>query len=260
MTFQLSALAELPSAISLEARERVFLISDLHLWQDRPQTFERFRACVERARREADALVILGDLFEYWAGDDDLDASAIAPVIATLRAAADAGLLITFMHGNRDFLAGASFARAARLRMLADPCLIQVGRQRLLASHGDALCTDDLEYQRFRAQVRDPQWQTRFLAQPLAQRHAIIADLRARSEDRKARAPQAIMDVNDQAVADWFERYRVDLLVHGHTHRPGRHVSGQGTRWVLPDWEYDETPQRGGGLIVDAKTVTPFDA
>lgn len=255
-----TALAELPTAITLDAHQRACVISDLHLWQDRPLTLARFRACVERAVRECDALIILGDLFEYWAGDDDLDAPAIAPVVSTLRAAADAGLLITFMHGNRDFLAGASFARAARLRLLADPCLVTLGAQRILITHGDALCTDDVDYQRFRTQVRDPHWQSQFLAQPLAQRHAIIADLRARSEDRKARAPQAIMDVNAQAVDALFASHGVDQIVHGHTHRPGMHRTPRGTRWVLPDWEFDDGPQRGGGVFIDAKGVQAFDA
>lgn len=255
-----SPLADLPTAITFDAQQRACVISDLHLWQDRPRTFERFRACVERAARECDALVILGDLFEYWAGDDDLDAAAIAPVVSTLRTAADAGLLITFMHGNRDFLAGASFARAARLRLLADPCLLSIGAQRILLTHGDALCTDDLEYQRFRAQVREPQWQSQFLAQSLERRHAVIADLRAHSEDRKARAPQAIMDVNAQTVDAWFERHGVDQMVHGHTHRPGVHRTPRGTRWVLPDWEFDEAPPRGGGVFIDADGVHTFDA
>ncbi len=251
---------DLPTAITLDADQRACFISDLHLWHDRPRTLERFRACVERVRREADALIILGDLFEYWAGDDDIDAPSIAPVVAALRSAADAGLLITFMHGNRDFLAGAGFARAARARLLADPCVVSIGETRVLAMHGDALCTDDDEYQRFRAQVRNPLWQSQFLAKPLIERHAIIAQLRAHSEDRKARSPQAIMDVNADAVAHAFAQHRVDCMIHGHTHRPGRHQHAQGVRWVLPDWEFDESPQRGGGLFFDARGVTAFEA
>lgn len=254
---ELSAAADSASRVelALPARSRVWFISDLHLWLGRPRTVERFRLCVERAVCEADALFILGDLFEYWAGDDDIASPAVVPVVAILRMASDAGLQIGFMHGNRDFLAGSGFARAAGVRLLGDPCALRVGALRVIALHGDLLCTDDLDYQRFRAQVRDPAWQAAFLGKSLAERHAIIADLRARSEDRKSRAPQAIMDTNAQAVAAMFAAYDARLMIHGHTHRPARHETPAGVRWVLPDWEFDAGPARGGGLVVDAHGV-----
>ena len=249
-----------PATIALAPGARAWFVSDLHLWLDRPRTLERFRACLARAVREAQTLFILGDLFEYWAGDDDLASPAVAPVVAALRAAADAGLEISFMHGNRDFLAGAGFAAAAGVRLLPDACIVCAGPRRVLALHGDLLCTDDLDYQRFRAQVRRPDWQAQFLARPLAERHALIANMRAHSEARKAQTALDIMDVNADAVAHAYAHYGVDCMIHGHTHRPARHDLPQGPRWVLPDWEYDTAPHRGGGLMLAAAGITPRDA
>lgn len=249
-----------PETIALAPDACAWFVSDLHLWIDRPRTLERFRACLTRAARETQALFILGDLFEYWAGDDDLASPAVAPVVAALRTAADAGLEIAFMHGNRDFLAGDGFATAAGLRLIPDACVVCVGTLRVLALHGDLLCTDDHDYQRFRAEVRRPAWQAHFLARPLAERHAVIAGMRAHSQARKAQTALDIMDVNAEAVAQAFAHYGTTTMVHGHTHRPARHDLRPGTRWVLPDWEYDAAPCRGGGLSLDARGLVPFDA
>lgn len=224
-------------------------MADLHLWEDRPATLTQFKHVLHEATRNADALFILGDLFEYWAGDDDQFAPAVAPAMHALANAARQGLTLYFMHGNRDFLLGPDAATHAGLTLLADECLIEIGSQQVLAMHGDSLCTDDVEYQAFRRQVRDPGWQAVFLSKPLAERHQIIAQLRAQSEDRKARMAQYIMDVNATAVAQVLARHHVQCLVHGHTHRPARHALPSGAyRWVLPDWEYDNKPTRGGVL------------
>ena len=235
--------------LRLPGNAYVWFISDLHLWQGRPSTFNQFEQVLHEAQMQADALFILGDLFEYWAGDDDLESSAVSPVLKVLAAATNSGLPIYFQHGNRDFLFGVKAAEYTGLSLLADECVIELGQQRVLLMHGDTLCTDDLEYQQFRQQVRDPGWQAVFLSKPLNERHATIARLRAHSEDRKARMAESIMDVNPAAVQAVMQRHHVNTLVHGHTHRPARHIQPDASiRWVLPDWEYDEMPICGGVL------------
>ncbi len=237
------------SHLRLPANASFWFLADLHLWEGRPSTLARFQQVLHDASLKADALFILGDLFEYWAGDDDLDAPAVAPVLCALADTTRLGLPIYFQHGNRDFLLGPKAAAYAGLDLLADECVIETGEQRLLVLHGDSLCTDDWEYQQFRHQVRDSAWQAIFLSKPLSERHAIIARLREHSEGRKARMAESIMDVNQAAVQAVMQRHQVKTLVHGHTHRPARHVLADGTvRWVLPDWEYDEAPTRGGVL------------
>ncbi len=235
--------------LHLPANARLWFISDLHLWHGRPATLTQFKQVLHQAQVQTDALFILGDLFEYWAGDDDLGSEAVAPVLKALAATTRCGLPIYFQHGNRDFLFGAKAAEHTRLNLLADECVIELGKQRVLLMHGDTLCTDDVEYQQFRRQVRAPGWQAVFLSKPLNERHAMIARLREQSEDRKARMSESIMDVNTAAVHAVMKRHEVKTLVHGHTHRPARHDLGDGAvRWVLSDWEYDETPTRGGVL------------
>ncbi len=215
-------------------------IADLHLCDERPDTVEAFLSFLRGPAANAGSLWILGDLFEYWAGDDDLDAPLHHRLCAALHALSDQGVAIAFMHGNRDFLIGDEFARAAGLRLLPDPCDIVVNGRRLLLSHGDVLCTDDHAYQAYRQQVRDPGWQANFRALPLSERKAIIEALRQRSETAKQAKSTTIMDVNTEAVATLLRTHRLPTLIHGHTHRPARHeheVDGQiCERWVLSDW------------------------
>jgi UDP-2,3-diacylglucosamine hydrolase len=209
----------------------------------------RFKEVLYQAQEQAQALFILGDLFEYWAGDDDLNSPAVRPVLHLLSESKYNGLDIYFQHGNRDFLLGTQAAEYAGLKLLADECLVEAGGQRILLLHGDTLCTDDTLYQQFRRQVRDLIWQADFLSKPLSERHAIITHLREHSEDRKSRMAQSIMDVNPAAVLEVLQRHNANTLIHGHTHRPGRHQLATGAvRWVLSDWEYDEEPIRGGVL------------
>ncbi len=242
-------LGERYAAVVLPAGSRVRFVSDLHLGEDRPATTSRFERWLAEAAAEADAAFVLGDLFEYWAGDDDLASPFPARIAAAMARASGNGLALYVMHGNRDFLLGDAFADATGCRLLADECVLEIGERRLLLMHGDTLCTDDTEYQAFRERVRDPGYQAAFLAHPLEQRHAIIATMRAASEEQKDRAAESIMDVNPQAVDRAFARHAVDVLVHGHTHRPAHHVLDLvRERWVLPDWEYDELPERGGTL------------
>jgi UDP-2,3-diacylglucosamine hydrolase len=215
-------------------------ISDLHLCPSRPQVSRLFRDFLAGPARQADTLYILGDLFEYWAGDDDLDEAFIAGHCAALRDLAAAGVRIFFMAGNRDFLAGDGFARAAGLSLLPEPAVIELGGVPTLLLHGDTLCTDDAAYQAFRSEVRSPDWKQAFLALPLVQRKARIEVLRRESEAQKQGKPWDIMDVSPDAVSRILTFHRCQRLIHGHTHRPARHtleIEGRPCeRWVLPDW------------------------
>jgi UDP-2,3-diacylglucosamine hydrolase len=201
--------------------------------------------------RDAGSLTILGDLFDYWAGDDDLATPFNARIATALRSLADAGVVVSFMAGNRDFLIGPEFARAAGLSLLPDPCLRDIGGVPTLQTHGDELCTDDADYQRFRALVRDPAWQATFLARPLAERKAEIELLRSRSEMEKKIKPADIMDVNADTVVAMLSMHRANAIIHGHTHRQGRHehiANGMSCpRWVLGDWNTD----RGNALCCE---------
>jgi UDP-2,3-diacylglucosamine hydrolase len=219
----------------------IFFISDLHLCAERPRIarlFERFTAEIAPG---ADALYILGDLFEYWIGDDQLDGDSLARDVAQqLSRLAAGGTKIFFMHGNRDFLVGERFSRAASLTLLTDPTSIDIGGETVLLLHGDTLCTDDVSYQTFRAQVRNPAWQRDILAKPTAERAALAQSIRAQSDVAKSLKPETIMDVNADAVAKAFRDHRFPVMVHGHTHRPAKHthsIDGHTcARWVLQDW------------------------
>lgn len=223
-------------------------VSDLHLSPREPATFERFRALLAGPARTATRLTILGDLFDAWAGDDDLADPFNAAVVRELRALVDAGVPVDFMAGNRDFLVGADFARASGATLLPDPCLRDIAGTATLLMHGDALCTDDADYQRFRAEVRAPAWRANFLVLPLAERKRAIAALRARSESEKQTKPLDLMDVNPDAVAGALRAHGVQAMIHGHTHREGMRlhdVDGQARqRWTLGDWG----AQRGRAL------------
>jgi UDP-2,3-diacylglucosamine hydrolase len=216
-------------------------ISDLHLCRSRPAITALFLSFLKKTASQAESLYILGDLFEYWAGDDDLGDAHHQSIIMALNALAASGTAIFFMHGNRDFLLSDGFAEAAGIRILADPTLLTLYGKRVLLSHGDALCTDDTAYQAFRQKVRNPAWQKNFLGQPLAERRDQIELMRMRSEQEKSRKTESIMDVNAEAVDNLIRAYAYpELLIHGHTHRPDRHtleVDGHKCeRWVMGDW------------------------
>jgi UDP-2,3-diacylglucosamine hydrolase len=233
---------------------QALFISDLHLSAERPQANEQFfRFLAEEARR-AQALYVLGDLFEYWAGDDELQQPGGDPlageVAAAFNALAKRGVRISVMHGNRDFLIAGDFCNAAGAALLADPSVVEFNGTRSLLMHGDTLCTDDRDYQDWRRTARSAPWQGAFLAKPLAARHAELGSLREKSKRVIAVKPAEIMDVNADAVRDAFRRHGVRRMIHGHTHRPARHeieVDGaRCERWVLPDWY-----GRGGYLALD---------
>ena len=219
----------------------IFFVSDLHLCAERPDITQLFDRFVEQTAPAAASLYILGDLFEYWIGDDQLDIDPLArKVAAQLATLAQNGTKIFFMHGNRDFLLSERFARAANLEMLADPTMINVGSAPVLLMHGDTLCTDDTAYQSFRTQVRSAEWQKTILAKPYTERIALAKSIRSQSDIEKSMKPEAIMDVNAAAVSAAFQDYGYPVMVHGHTHRPDRHVQlldGRPcVRWVLQDW------------------------
>lgn len=218
----------------------MLFIADLHLCTARPAMTHLFCRFLAEEARHAAALYILGDLFEYWLGDDDRTDAANERLVQALRRTADSGVAIRFVHGNRDFLFGRDAADRAGLQILGDQTEIDLFGRRAVVTHGDELCSDDLRYQVYRRRIRHPV--TRWILQslPLRLRRSIAHSLRARSESEKQVKPTAIMDVNSTAVATLFRRHDVDLIIHGHTHRPARHemaVDGRmRERWVLPDW------------------------
>ncbi len=220
--------------------DTTLFISDLHLCASRPAITSAFLQFLENTASKVHALYILGDLFEYWAGDDDIDADFHQQIITAFRRTAAAGVSIYLMHGNRDFLIGETFCQHAGIILIPDPTMINLYGQKALLSHGDDLCTDDIAYQQFRSQVRDKKWQADFLDQPLSLRKLQIEAIRARSEQEKTQKSMEIMDVNTDAVNALLQKYQPDLLIHGHTHRPDCHtvnlVDRQIKRWVLGDW------------------------
>ncbi|MDD5249402.1 MAG: UDP-2,3-diacylglucosamine diphosphatase [Rhodocyclaceae bacterium] len=221
-------------------------VSDIHLHPSRPLTARLFGEFLAGPAAQAGALYILGDLFDAWAGDDDLGDAFNAGVCAALKRLAEAGRRVFFIPGNRDFLVADRFAAATGATLLADETVVDIHGVPTLLLHGDTLCTDDRAYQDFRAMVRARAWQEEFLAQPLAVRRAEIASLRERSEAGKRVKPQALMDVNETAVQQAYAAHQVTRMIHGHTHRQARHRHGSFERWVLPDWDAS-----GGALLCD---------
>ena len=215
-------------------------ISDLHLCSGRPEINRSFFGFLHREAAGAAALYILGDLFEYWAGDDDLDDPFNATVIAALARLAASGVPVYLMHGNRDFVIGEAFAGASGVTLLPDPALLRLYGQPTLAMHGDTLCTLDQAYQAFRREARSEAWIRKLLQRPLTERKAAIESLRRQSEQEKRAKPEEIMDVAPAEVEAVLRRYGYPRLIHGHTHRPARHVhvvDGHACeRWVLADW------------------------
>ena len=239
------------------ARTLALFISDLHLQASHPRTAEAFFGFLAGRATQAGSLYLLGDIFEYWAGDDDLATPFNAEVAAALHRLAATGVKVYWMAGNRDFLAGQGFAAAAGLTLLPDPHVTDFAGTRVALVHGDAQCTGDLNYMAFRAQVRDPAWQQQFLAMPLSQRKAIIAGLREGSRSAHLEKSCELMDVAPAAVAALHAETGADVIIHGHTHRPALHQDGPRRRYVLPDWELDEDPVRGGWIAIDADgTIT----
>ncbi|MHB1245161.1 MAG: UDP-2,3-diacylglucosamine diphosphatase [Sulfuriferula sp.] len=244
-------MSALKSPDRMGGKAHSLFISDLHLCESRPQISRLFFDFMETRAGDAEALYILGDLFESWVGDDD-ETALSRDVIHAIRRLTERDVAVYLMHGNRDFLLAQAFADACGAQLLEDPTLLDLYGQPTLLMHGDTLCTDDTAYLAFRAQVRDPAWQAGFLAQPLAKRHAMAQQARTHSEQAKQEKTAEIMDVNNQAVIETLRKYGYPRLIHGHTHRPAHHqltIDGHACeRWVLQDW-YD----KGGYLRCDSQ-------
>ena len=229
-------------------------ISDLHLEADRPDIGEQFLAFLAGRAREADALYILGDLFEAWVGDDD-PSPYYAGMKDALRELSDSGVPVYFMRGNRDFMIGERFAAETGATLLPDPHRVDFYGEKVLLSHGDYLCTDDVEYQQVRAMTRNPQWQAMMMSKSIEERVAFARQAREQSQARSATMTEEITDVNEDAVEEAIRDHGVDILLHGHTHRPAVHPFHVDERpvhrIVLGDWyeqgsmvEWDEDGPR----------------
>jgi UDP-2,3-diacylglucosamine hydrolase len=246
---------------SIEPLVDPIFISDLHLTLERPTTLQRFVRFMQADAPRHLELVILGDLFEFWIGDDA--ASAAKPVIDALAAASRDKQRVFLMHGNRDPLIGQDFARSTGATLLADPIIAEVAGTRTVLSHGDAWCTRDVAYQQFRAMARNPDSQRSFLVKPVDERIAMAKGARMVSDTAKSNKAMDIMDVTPEAVTAALNSAGVRRVIHGHTHRPAAHVLDldgvAAERWVLPDWDLDDAEPRGGYLdFVDGRPRLVF--
>ncbi|KMZ13061.1 UDP-2,3-diacylglucosamine diphosphatase [Candidatus Burkholderia humilis] len=244
----------------------LFFISDLHLSEAIPKTVAAFEHFIAVTANEADSVFILGDLFEFWIGDDILDPSVYAPraqfarrMTKLMHTLSERGIGLYVMHGNRDFLLGRRFLKEAGAMLLPDPYVLTAFGKRIVVAHGDALCTADRGYQYFWHFARNAIAQRAFLALPLKTRLGIAQRMRGNSEGARMNGASskhfAKYDVTRKAVSSLFINSRTHTMIHGHTHRPAMHREVEGVRWVLPDWELDIDETRGGYLRVDAEGV-----
>lgn len=241
---------------------RTLLVADLHLSSDTPEINQGFYRYLEHTAPGADALYILGDLFDAWIGDDLLDASphplsgVAHEVIRRLRTLSRDGTAVYLMHGNRDFLLGERFINACQAFLLPDTEEVEIQGVPVVLLHGDSMCTRDEAYMAFRQQSRNPEWQAQMLALPLEQRVALAQSLRAQSGEANANKAEAIMDVTQQEVVTLMERYGVSTMIHGHTHRPHVHdltvEDVPAKRYVLGDWD----AQHGWDIIIERSDHT----
>jgi len=250
------------------------VISDLHLTPSMPRTAERFFEFLEKEARTHEALIILGDLFEFWVGDDAKARSPFHQEVAQkIKAVSDAGIPVYFMHGNRDFLLGSVYAKKAAMSFLQDPQVLNIASQTWLLTHGDALCTADRSYQRFRSLVRSTWFQKIFLMLPKSWRVSVASSLRSNSTAKYQRAqrftPDVVQvkgDVTITATAQLVAMTQCPRVIHGHTHRPGYHeesLAGQSwQRWVLSDWDFDHPETvlpKGNALSITSAGVQVLD-
>jgi len=215
-----------------------YFISDLHLERIESPITNIFTAFLDDLNQN-DSLYILGDLFESWIGDDNV--SELSQYISDrLLMLSERDISVAIMHGNRDFLIGEDFCKASSIKLINDPRIIEIDTKKVMLTHGDELCTDDSEYQAFRSVVRNPLWQKDFLNFPISKREKIAGEAKDASKDSKENKAMEIMDVNTDAVLKAFNDHDIEIMIHGHTHRPNIHkVSNEGknlTRYVLGDW------------------------
>lgn len=230
-------------------------ISDLHLAPERPDIIQLFIQFMNNQAAQAESLYILGDLVEYWLGDDD-NAEGLNEAFESMKKQADNGLKIYLMHGNRDFLMGEQLAQKIGCKLIHEPYIAKLNNQPVLLMHGDILCTDDLRYQELRLMLRNPAWQQDFLSKPLAEREQMALALRKQSQEETQTKNSDIMDVNADAVCKAFIDNDVSLMIHGHTHRPAVHdleVNNKPVkRIVLGDW-YNE------GSVLEFNSCDDFE-
>jgi UDP-2,3-diacylglucosamine hydrolase len=251
----MTAFAEL---VAPAAWHTVDLLSDLHLQASDAATFDAWRGYLQTT--PADAIFILGDLFEVWVGDDAATEPGFEAQCGELLRTAAEQRPVFFMHGNRDFLVGAAFAAQCRLTLLDDPTVLVLHDKRWLLSHGDLLCLEDAESLQFRAQVRTPAWQSAFLARPLAERRALARSMRTQSEDRKRSPGMVWADVDADAARAWLAQAGAATLIHGHTHKPATHALGDGLeRIVLSDWDLTAHPARAQLLCLSSAGAQRVD-
>lgn len=239
------------------------LISDLHLSASLPSLSDAFKKYCREVACNANALYILGDLSDAWIGDDDDDAAAVM-IREELKQLVQQGTAIFLMTGNRDFLMGQKLAQDCGLSLLEDPSVVTIHGQTVLLTHGDSYCTDDSEYMAFRAQIQNPMTQQMLMSKSLEERRAFAAQLRSQSKSANATKVSDIMDVNDTVVRQAFVEKNVDLMIHGHTHRPDTHqyaltangVDIKATRYVLGDWQPSEAGVKGWHITVNSQGIT----
>ena len=218
----------------------IAFISDLHLSADRPSSLTLFSDFMEKSGRLLDSLYILGDLFDYWIGDDASNALGFESVERALKQTSDSGTKIYFIAGNRDFLVGPDFAARTGIKILKDQTILEIDQQRIMIAHGDQFCIDDVDYIQARAEFMKPSWQQAYLSQSIQERKTVALELRALSEQKKRQKSEEIMDVNPDEIKRILQEHELDILIHGHTHRPYVHkIEHQGKsyrRYVLGEW------------------------
>lgn len=249
---------DLSSAASVSCAQpkmAALFISDLHLQPEMPRTTQAFLRFLTHYASNSQQLYLLGDIFEAWAGDDDIADAYNQNIVAALKQCSECGVQLCWIAGNRDFLVGAKFAETSGVTLLNDPYLTTIAGLPVVLTHGDAQCTDDHAYMQFRAQVRDPAWQRDFVALPLPQRKAMIASMRAGSRAAQRDKSDEIMDVNQNEIDNLFASSGANIMIHGHTHRPACHNELSGNmrrqRYVLSDWDLDGDATRGDWLAID---------
>ena len=227
--------------------EKTLIVSDIHLSDLKPEITQYFLGFLKTLAGQAQYLYILGDLFDYWIGDEEIKKPSASAIVKSLKEVSKSGTDIFLLHGNRDFLLGEKFANAAGLKIINEETPVNLYDNHLLLMHGDTLCTDDVDYQEFRTKVHNKNWQNCFLAKPIEERQKFARYARATSEKNKAVKSAEIMDVNNDTVRNIFRKHNFRTLIHGHTHRPAHHtliIDGVlCNRYVLPDWD------TGGGYL-----------
>jgi UDP-2,3-diacylglucosamine hydrolase len=265
--------------LDLKGKDRALFVSDMHLGEHDPATADFFLralgdALAGRLGEQAFThLFLLGDLFEIWVGDDDLSHPYSAALGDLLAKTEKAGTKVFVMLGNRDFMLGKApiglptWLQGTQVQYLPDPCVITAHDRRIVLTHGDLLCTDDIDYQNYRSVVQTESWQTQCLTKPLSERQAIAQSIKDKSAADKSDKPAAWMDAKEEAVLAMFETSKASIMIHGHTHRPAQHTHRQGdmvfTRYVMPDWSAgrgDARSSRGYFLVLDAAGIRHMQA